>query len=184
MSRYTGMRWGLLRVGCDCQDAAEQCGPLQGPHSFRVQGPQCGVIARVERHGFFPQRVLMCQPGGAVPDLNVREARLAQADAEVCPAYPGAEPLIIAVQRFPAGQRRPATGLEDPSDLFTSSLLPGLSRSASASSGIAPAWTMPARVPGGKPICRFMIPATTCVAAWFAYQPSKYSADSGFGGTG
>ena len=63
-------------------------------------------------------------------------------------------------------------------------MLPGLSRSASASSGTASAGTVPARVPGGKPMCRFMIPATTCVAAWSAYQPSKYSADSSFGGTG
>ena len=114
----SGMKWRLLRVGCDCQDAAEQGGPLQGLLSFRVQGPYRRVVARVERHGFFPQRVLMCQPGRAVPDLNVREARLAQAGAEVCPAYPGTEPLIVAVQRFPAGQRRPAAGLEDPSDLF------------------------------------------------------------------
>jgi hypothetical protein len=37
---------------------------------------------------------------------------------------------------------------------------------------------------GGKPMCRFLIPATTWVAAWSAYQPLKYSADSGFGGTG
>src|ERR1035441_8211455 len=94
------MKWRLLRAGCDCQDAAEQGGPLQGLHSFRMQGPQRRVVARVERDGFLPQRVLACQPGRAVPDLNVREARLVQAGAEVCPAYPGTEPLIIAVQRF------------------------------------------------------------------------------------
>ena len=47
-----------------------------------------------------------------------------------------------------------------------------------------PPGTRAGTVPGGKPICRFMISATTCVAAWSAYQPSKYSADSGFGGTG
>jgi hypothetical protein len=63
-------------------------------------------------------------------------------------------------------------------------MLPGLSRSSSASSGIDSAGTVPARVPGGKPMCRFMISATTCAAAWSAYQPSKYSADSGLGGTG
>ncbi len=40
-------------------------------------------------------------------------------------------------------------------------MLPGLSRSASASSGIASPGTVPARVPGGKPMCRFMISATT-----------------------
>jgi hypothetical protein len=31
---------------------------------------------------------------------------------------------------------------------------------------------------------RFMIPATAGMAAWFAYQPSKYSALRGFGGIG
>jgi hypothetical protein len=52
------MKWRLLRVGCDCQDAAEQGGPLQGLQSFRMQGPQRRVVAGVERHGFLPQRVL------------------------------------------------------------------------------------------------------------------------------
>jgi len=46
--------------------------------SFSMQGPLRRVVARVEGHGFFPQRVLMRQPGRAVPDLNVREARLVQ----------------------------------------------------------------------------------------------------------
>ena len=31
-------------------------------------------------------------------------------------------------------------------------------------------------------MCRFMISATAGLAAWSAYQPSKYSADRGFGG--
>jgi hypothetical protein len=33
-------------------------------------------------------------------------------------------------------------------------------------------------------MCRFMISATVGMAALFAYQASKYSADSGVGGTG
>ena len=57
-------------------------------------------------------------PGAGSVSACCREARLAQAGAEVCPAYPGTEPLIVAVQRFPAGQRHPAAGLEDPPDLF------------------------------------------------------------------
>src|SRR6185312_11302652 len=60
------------------------------------------------------------QPGRTVPDFNIREARLAKAGAEVCPAHPGTDPLIIAVQRLPAGQYHPATGLEDPADLAVS----------------------------------------------------------------
>jgi len=98
----------LSGVGCDGQYAAEQVGPLQGPHTFLMEGPQRGVIAGVERGGLFPQRVLACQPGRAVPDLDVGEARLAEAGGEVRPAQPGTEPLVGAVERLPAGQRHPA----------------------------------------------------------------------------
>jgi hypothetical protein len=55
-------RLRLLRFGCDCQHAAEQGGPFQGPHALRMQGPQRRVVAGVERDGFFPQHVLACQP--------------------------------------------------------------------------------------------------------------------------
>jgi hypothetical protein len=50
-----------------------------------MEGPQRGVVAGVERGGL-PQCVLACQPGRAVSDLDVREARLAQAGGEVYPA--------------------------------------------------------------------------------------------------
>src|SRR5258708_39378325 len=68
--------------GCDGQHAAEQGGPLQGPHALLMKGHQRGVVARVERGGLFPQRALACQPARAVPDLNVGEARLVQASGE------------------------------------------------------------------------------------------------------
>src|SRR6516165_9952987 len=64
--------------------------------------------------------MLALQPGRTVQDLDIREARLAETGAEVRPANPGTDPLIIAVQRLPAGQHHPATGLEDPADLAVS----------------------------------------------------------------
>ena len=48
-----------------------------------MERPQRGVVARVESGRLFPQRVLARQPGRAVPDLGVREARLAEASGEV-----------------------------------------------------------------------------------------------------
>src|ERR1700761_2375852 len=108
----------LLRAGCDGQYPAEQGGPLQGPRALLMEGPQRGVVARVERGGLFPQRVLACPPRRAVPDLDVRKARLAEADSEVRPAQPGRDPLVGAVKRLPAGQRHPTAGLEDPADLL------------------------------------------------------------------
>src|SRR6185437_1894722 len=64
--------------------------------------------------------MLAFQPGRTVPDFNICEARLAETGAEVCPAHPGTDPLIIAVQRLPAGQHHPAAGLEDSADLAIS----------------------------------------------------------------
>src|SRR5579859_416401 len=41
-------------VGCNGQYAADQDGPLQGPHGLLMERSQRGVVARVERSGLFP----------------------------------------------------------------------------------------------------------------------------------
>jgi len=82
-------------------------------NALRVQGLQRRILARVERDGFFPQRVLACSPIGR-SRTSTREADWCR-PARGLPCAPEAEPLILApVQRLPAGQRHPATGLEDP----------------------------------------------------------------------
>ena len=58
---------------------------------------------------------------------------------------------------------------------------PGFSRNPAAISSIATAGTMPACASGGRPRFLFMISATCGVSDLSAYQPSKYSADRGFG---